>query len=180
MIGWMAPPSARYFAKPSPTIATIFRNVAGKAAPPSGAVLRAHARSQRQATTTFQRVEGCGRSLPGEQVARSLRPRGTADDPAVPSGRLNHFPLDELRRQHVDRVDLRRRAEQHGRVRDQRLRDRAIEMRLAPILIGEGVEHAEGRRTELQCEPRSEEHTSELQSRRDLVCRLLLEKKKQL
>src|SRR5438874_7947688 len=28
--------------------------------------------------------------------------------------------------------------------------------------------------------PRSEEHTSELQSRRDLVCRLLLEKKKAL
>src|SRR5690349_24670487 len=34
---------------------------------------------------------------------------------------------------------------------------------------------------ELACAParRSEEHTSELQSRRDLVCRLLLEKKKQ-
>src|SRR2546428_7474044 len=29
-------------------------------------------------------------------------------------------------------------------------------------------------------EPRSEEHTSELQSRSDLVCRLLLEKKKSL
>src|SRR5690349_24939160 len=29
-------------------------------------------------------------------------------------------------------------------------------------------------------EQRSEEHTSELQSRRDLVCRLLLEKKKKL
>src|SRR5690349_24228978 len=29
-------------------------------------------------------------------------------------------------------------------------------------------------------EGRSEEHTSELQSRRDLVCRLLLEKKKQM
>src|SRR3712207_7896458 len=28
------------------------------------------------------------------------------------------------------------------------------------------------------CEPRSEEHTSELQSRQYLVCRLLLEKKK--
>src|SRR6478672_12044618 len=28
------------------------------------------------------------------------------------------------------------------------------------------------------CRPRSEEHTSELQSRSDLVCRLLLEKKK--
>src|SRR5690349_22323350 len=31
---------------------------------------------------------------------------------------------------------------------------------------------------ELVLEDRSEEHTSELQSRRDLVCRLLLEKKK--
>src|SRR6202040_3642307 len=29
-------------------------------------------------------------------------------------------------------------------------------------------------------EPRSEEHTSELQSRRDLVCRLLLEKKNRI
>src|SRR5690349_24969117 len=35
------------------------------------------------------------------------------------------------------------------------------------------------RRTTARCRPRrSEEHTSELQSRRDLVCRLLLEKKK--
>src|SRR5204862_7354232 len=32
--------------------------------------------------------------------------------------------------------------------------------------------------TNLFSDPRSEEHTSELQSRRDLVCRLLLEKKK--
>src|SRR5438874_10754929 len=30
------------------------------------------------------------------------------------------------------------------------------------------------------CASRSEEHTSELQSRRDLVCRLLLEKKKKI
>src|SRR6266496_4873745 len=34
------------------------------------------------------------------------------------------------------------------------------------------------KRTRLPSPPRSEEHTSELQSRRDLVCRLLLEKKK--
>src|SRR6266496_3271308 len=33
-------------------------------------------------------------------------------------------------------------------------------------------------RTSTACRGRSEEHTSELQSRRDLVCRLLLEKKK--
>src|SRR6266496_6747383 len=36
---------------------------------------------------------------------------------------------------------------------------------------------APARRRPGRC-PRSEEHTSELQSRRDLVCRLLLEKKK--
>src|SRR5690349_23164686 len=34
------------------------------------------------------------------------------------------------------------------------------------------------RRVSLWRQSRSEEHTSELQSRRDLVCRLLLEKKK--
>src|SRR5206468_10711525 len=38
--------------------------------------------------------------------------------------------------------------------------------------------HARGRRQRRNQRPRSEEHTSELQSRSDLVCRLLLEKKK--
>src|SRR3712207_8314987 len=33
--------------------------------------------------------------------------------------------------------------------------------------------------TDARCVPRSEEHTSELQSRQYLVCRLLLEKKRQ-
>src|SRR6266496_5139331 len=41
---------------------------------------------------------------------------------------------------------------------------------------GHRREHAHGRVAGVS--PRSEEHTSELQSRRDLVCRLLLEKKK--
>src|SRR3712207_8087152 len=36
------------------------------------------------------------------------------------------------------------------------------------------------RRASSGCAPRSEEHTSELQSRQYLVCRLLLEKKKQV
>src|SRR2546421_8253486 len=35
-----------------------------------------------------------------------------------------------------------------------------------------------GDRVSVEMSPRSEEHTSELQSRSDLVCRLLLEKKK--
>src|SRR5690606_42155753 len=38
--------------------------------------------------------------------------------------------------------------------------------------------HLNGRREELFIYGRSEEHTSELQSRENLVCRLLLEKKK--
>src|SRR5204863_9738888 len=42
---------------------------------------------------------------------------------------------------------------------------------------GEGDDGFRGREGPLR-KPRSEEHTFELQSRRDLVCRLLLEKKK--
>src|SRR5690349_23188123 len=51
-------------------------------------------------------------------------------------------------------------------------------------LLGEAGMYADPRRPERFAELfraagiRSEEHTSELQSRRDLVCRLLLEKKK--
>src|SRR3989339_143936 len=43
---------------------------------------------------------------------------------------------------------------------------------------GEGSDDGGG--TEHGCSPRSEEHTSELQSLTNLVCRLLLEKKKKL
>src|SRR5690349_23424868 len=47
---------------------------------------------------------------------------------------------------------------------------------VAAFQVG-GVDREAARETEYG-EERSEEHTSELQSRRDLVCRLLLEKKK--
>src|SRR5690349_24190830 len=43
--------------------------------------------------------------------------------------------------------------------------------------FGRSVKDAAARLAELRDMGRSEEHTSELQSRRDLVCRLLLEKK---
>src|SRR5690349_24169482 len=56
------------------------------------------------------------------------------------------------------RGDVRRRAE--GARHDDRVREDPHRVRQADRLV------------------RSEEHTSELQSRRDLVCRLLLEKKK--
>src|SRR5438874_9059112 len=56
-------------------------------------------------------------------------------------------------------------------------RDRLAQRLPDPTQIARGtllrrtIRHARG------CSKRSEEHTSELQSRRDLVCRLLLEKK---
>src|SRR2546422_10599571 len=42
----------------------------------------------------------------------------------------------------------------------------------------QGIQHMNPSRTRIQVASRSEEHTSELQSRLHLVCRLLLEKKK--
>src|SRR3712207_7129704 len=67
------------------------------------------------------------------------------------------------------------------RDRDQEPPDR----RLA-LLVGEGVadvaegqgDHGRGGHPGQEAQQRSEEHTSELQSRQYLVCRLLLEKKK--
>src|SRR5690349_22331170 len=53
-----------------------------------------------------------------------------------------------------------------------RLERRAAQQGRRPALLLPGVLDVD--------EQRSEEHTSELQSRRDLVCRLLLEKKKNI
>src|SRR3712207_7305588 len=47
-----------------------------------------------------------------------------------------------------------------------------------PQIREETVPSAAGRRSRARAPARSEEHTSELQSRQYLVCRLLLEKKK--
>src|SRR5206468_10907996 len=51
--------------------------------------------------------------------------------------------------------------------------------RLLGVVLADVVAAGRHRRLDgVGAEPRSEEHTSELQSRSDLVCRLLLEKKK--
>src|SRR5438874_8639175 len=69
------------------------------------------------------------------------------------------FPYTTLFRSGERGVELQQRAlEQSGLRRD--------------LPVGEDLQRAPDDRE------RSEEHTSELQSRRDLVCRLLLEKKK--
>src|SRR2546427_5936184 len=50
---------------------------------------------------------------------------------------------------------------------------------LKPVALLEGVDGRLGHRRAADHQGRSEEHTSELQSQSNLVCRLLLEKKKQ-
>src|SRR5437867_13354441 len=58
--------------------------------------------------------------------------------------------------------------------RRRRLPDRSEQL----VLSATGLEENDAHRVEFHDNPRSEEHTSELQSPYDLVCRLLLEKKK--
>src|SRR2546427_2780837 len=91
--------------------------------------------------------------------------------------------VDALRIVHVEskeidqlagRIDLRLmrglRLAEHGRAVDDRAVPRGQEIR--------GLEKHGGPLLEPPRGPRSEEHTSELQSQSNLVCRLLLEKKK--
>src|SRR2546427_7873517 len=55
--------------------------------------------------------------------------------------------------------------------------ERTLEHQL-PLAVGRECMAAAGAALRVQVEQRSEEHTSELQSQSNLVCRLLLEKKK--
>src|SRR5438105_8969460 len=79
------------------------------------------------------------------------------------------FPYTTLFRS----VPPRRRSRRHPRERHPRTRPAHVHERSRLIIhLGQQARREESRRD------RSEEHTSELQSRVDLVCRLLLEKKK--
>src|SRR5690606_40047796 len=53
-----------------------------------------------------------------------------------------------------------------------------VRTRIAQLNGTIGIESTKGVGTQIAIKVRSEEHTSELQSRENLVCRLLLEKKK--
>src|SRR3712207_7057353 len=66
-------------------------------------------------------------------------------------------------------VEFRVRGHEIGHLHGSRLADLPFPVRMRKELVAGG-----------KAEPRSEEHTSELQSRQYLVCRLLLEKKKDL
>src|SRR2546421_2494988 len=80
------------------------------------------------------------------------------------------FPYTTLFRSHAE-IAARLR-ERGDRTVDVRFRVRGRELHANPRLAARHDREGEDSRA------RSEEHTSELQSRSDLVCRLLLEKKK--
>src|SRR5687768_17652197 len=85
------------------------------------------------------------------------------------------FPYTTLFRSRVRHEGRRRR---HRRLRGPRVRDGLDRQGRQPDQR-DGREQARGRALRAVAEQeRSEEHTSELQSRLHLVCRLLLEKKK--
>src|SRR3712207_7389608 len=56
----------------------------------------------------------------------------------------------------------------------------SLRLRIAVHVAAQGALTSEARAAVKECMARSEEHTSELQSRQYLVCRLLLEKKKKI
>src|SRR5204863_3181789 len=84
------------------------------------------------------------------------------------------FDLHFRRHKHFGQDQLYRLAVRHDAHVDGRLRRLADELDLGQLFrrcqVAGGLWEKRGK-------GRSEEHTSELQSRRDLVCRLLLEKK---
>src|SRR3712207_8625185 len=90
------------------------------------------------------------------------------------------FPYTTLFRSHQEGDRRERRPQRHaglGRARAERrlegVPDPAVQADREALKSDPGEAKASGGH-----EPRSEEHTSELQSRQYLVCRLLLEKKK--
>src|SRR2546421_949119 len=91
--------------------------------------------------------------FPSPTLSRSMRGKlpGGAQFPPQQQKRIRRFgnPAPDQGVEHIDRQDLQ-----------------AVQGR------------RDGRKPPIGHEQRSEEHTSELQSRSDLVCRLLLEKKK--
>src|SRR3712207_8381167 len=85
------------------------------------------------------------------------------------------FPYTTLFRSGLELAQRRREGERVTRQRG------AVLVRVVLARAADGQLHdARGERSEEQHQHRSEEHTSELQSRQYLVCRLLLEKKKKM
>src|SRR5690349_24045422 len=95
------------------------------------------------------------------------RPRYHRAPPSLPTRRSSDLVAAESAQHHTEIVETHR----VGRAQPQAA--------MAGLLgFAQASERRERAARTLARSRRSEEHTSELQSRRDLVCRLLLEKKK--
>src|SRR5205807_9367023 len=106
-----------------------------------------------------------------------MRPTHTMRDYIITmplQSRSTLFPYTTLFRSYVDLHALRQRPERGDLLLDV-ARDRS---EIAPVDAGGHVEHALHRVVDGRDLGRSEEHTSELQSPCNIVCRLLLEKQK--
>src|SRR5437870_9839689 len=86
---------------------------------------------------------------------------------------LTQFLIERQRDKKLINADLRLLIETIARA------CKAISTRVNKGALGDGLGGAATRNVHGEVQKRSEEHTSELQSRGHLVCRLLLEKKKQ-
>src|SRR5207248_11084938 len=87
------------------------------------------------------------------------------------------FPYTTLFRSYGDERERLLAGQVHHRAREGRRYHRQLHARLQTGRGGRGEAVHELRRVQKILRRRSEEHTSELQSPYDLVCRLLLEKK---
>src|SRR5690606_40997189 len=115
--------------------------------------------------------------LQGRQAPDALHPRARQDSAAAHLGHVRAAPARAADRHQAGTAD--RAAAVRGGLTG--------EVMAVEVILREHVDHL-GRRGEIvkvapgyarnYLLPRSEEHTSELQSRENLVCRLLLEKKK--
>src|SRR5690606_22638219 len=120
--------------------------------------------------TFAQRGQACP-----QRAGLEVPPRGVVpgEDPVTRGARLGDPSLDVLQqREALVRV--------RGHLHERRDGERAVRGQLEGGLVG-SLREIEPTRKLLDPslgEGRSEEHTSELQSRENLVCRLLLEKKK--
>src|SRR5207249_6409803 len=122
-------------------------------------------------------------SLPAGHTVSSLRPHGVRPEArgTIAAALLDGPRATEATRRRTQRIDpCLTPADDHGSVDPDAVKSQASRLgaRNRPQAGRARGSSDQGRSSDNPWRRRSEEHTSELQSRFDLVCRLLLEKKK--
>src|SRR3989475_5503614 len=154
------------------------RNAVARTLAQARRLLRAQAWVERVAQRDAEEVEREDRETDREPGAdrhprrrRGQRDGGTPQQ-APPRGRRLRHPEAEKGERRLEEDCLPEVRGEHDQVRGHHVRQHVTEND-SPVAEAGGA-----RRVDVRHFPRSEEHTSELQSQSNLVCRLLLEKKK--